>query len=138
MARVELDGLIEVLHRLQDAGRREGCEVERALEVRIVCSRVDGPRIAQQRRFPERQLQRDRPCDLPSDLPLEREHVAEVALIALSPQVVVAAGIDELERDPHAVTRAEHAALDDPLYVQLFRDLRQRLAPVLVLHDRGA
>jgi hypothetical protein len=42
--------------------------------------------------------------------------------------------MDELRHDPHTVTRTLHCPLDDPIHIQLTRDLGQRLLGVPVLH----
>jgi hypothetical protein len=71
-------------------------------------------------------------------LALEREHVLEVPLVALRPEVAVGGDLDELRRDPHALGVAPHRALGThrTIDVQLTADLLQRLLGLLVTHRR--
>jgi len=62
----------------------------------------------------------------PGDLVLELERVAQLAVVALAPQVAAVAGLDELDGDSHALTGAAHAPLQDALGAQS----RARLADV--------
>ena len=58
------------------------------------------------------------------------------ALVAVRPQVLVALAVNELGRDPNAVTGTEDRSLEDGVHVELPGDLRQRLVRALVAHDR--
>ena len=103
---------------------------------------LEGPGIHGARRLARllgtRELQLDLAGDRPRDLAVKREDVAEVAVVAVAPEVLVGGGLDELRGDAHAVSGAQHRALDDGVHVQLARDLGKRLARVAVGHARGS
>src|SRR5207245_5974234 len=66
-----------------------------------------------------RQGKSDGPGDGSRDLALQDQHVAEVALIGLGPDMGLVDGLDELSGDAHALTGAAEAALQDVVRSQL-------------------
>jgi hypothetical protein len=72
------------------------------------------------------QLQPDLAGDRRDDVVLEREHVAQVALVPLAPQLRVGFGVHELRGDPHPVPRAHHRTRNECVHAQLLRDLARR------------
>jgi len=75
--------------------------------------------------------------DVCRDLGLQPQHVADVPVIRLGPQMPVPPGIDELSGDPDPVALSDHRALDEGLHPELAGDLRDWLRLVPVLEHRG-
>jgi hypothetical protein len=44
----------------------------------------------------------------PRNLALQCQNVAQIALIALGPELLIGLRLDQLRRDPHPVARAQH------------------------------
>src|SRR5882724_40813 len=59
----------------------------------------------------------------PGDLILQGEDIAEIAIVALSPEVIAGAGVDELSSNPHAVGGSPDAALNDIGHAELAADV---------------
>ena len=85
-----------------------------------------------------RDLGPDLPGDVFRDLPLQRDDVLQLALVALRPEVRVAGPVDELYGDPDAIAVAQHRPFDDGFHVQLAGDLRNRLIRIGVAPYRSA
>src|SRR6516164_5009764 len=60
--------------------------------------------------------------DLLGYVSLKREGIAQVALIAISPQMFVRGAVDELRSDAHSITGVLHSPFYDPVHVQFARD----------------
>ena len=69
-----------------------------------------------------RQRHRDGPGDGPGDLALQDQHVAQLAVIGLGPDVALVDDLYELSGDPHALAGAPEAALEDVVGPQLLAD----------------
>ena len=69
---------------------------------------------------------------------LQVQDVAEVPVVAFSPEMLIGAGLDQLRGDAHPIAIATHGALHDGIHAQFARDLRERFLGMLVLHDRSA
>ena len=69
---------------------------------------------------------------------LQVEHVFEIAVVAIAPQRLVPARRNELHTDADALPEKQGRALDDGVYVQLARDVGERLVHALVAHGAGA
>ena len=69
------------------------------------------------------ELRLDRGDDGLGDLVLHREHVGEVAVVALRPDVAAGGDVVELRGDAHAVAALAHAALDHIADAELLGDL---------------
>jgi hypothetical protein len=83
-------------------------------------------------------LNPDLPHDGIGNFGLKLEHVREVVIEILGPEMSVGRSVNQLRRDTHSPTNATHRALDDGIDAKLTADLRQVLRRLLVLHDRGA
>ena len=70
-----------------------------------------------------RQFGFDRAGDGQGDLVLQVEDVCQLAVVALRPNVVAVAGIDELRGDPHTVAAFAHTAFQDIANAKLSPDL---------------
>src|SRR5262249_45599460 len=68
----------------------------------------------------------------------ESQHLAQITLIALGPQVRLLGRIDELRGDAYAILRTQHRPLYDRVYAQLLRNLGQWSVNSLVLHCGSA
>src|ERR1700676_783462 len=55
----------------------------------------------------------------------EREHVAHISFVVVSPEVFVRWPVDELRGDTHAIARALHSSFDDSIHIQFARDFWQ-------------
>ena len=69
------------------------------------------------------------------DLVLHREHVGEVAVVALRPDVAAGGDVVELGGDAHALARLAQAALEEVAHAELLGDLPEMDGPALV--DEG-
>ena len=65
----------------------------------------------------------DRRDDALGDLVLDRKEVAQLAVVAIGPDVLADLGVDELRRHPHAPAGDAHAALEDVADAELLGDL---------------
>ena len=54
----------------------------------------------------------DRGHDMPSDLVLHLEHVADVAIVTVCPDVTVCCGLDQLGGDAQSIPGLAHASLE--------------------------
>ena len=88
-------------------------------------------RVALEKREAQRAHRRAR------DLLLDRENVFEQPVEGLRPEQR-AIGADELRRDPHALARLAHAAVEDGAHLQQPRDLAVVYGAVLELKGSGA
>ena len=71
-------------------------------------------------------------------LALQREHVLQVALVALGPELRLVAGLDQLGGDADPAGVVADAALDDVVHAQVAPDRGDVAARALVPHRRGA
>ncbi len=69
------------------------------------------------------ELRLDRRDDGLGDFVLHGEHVGEIAVVALRPEVTAGGHVDELGRDADVVAVLAHAAFDDVADAELFADL---------------
>ena len=81
------------------------------------------------------ELRLDRGDDGLRDLVLHREHVGQIAVVALGPQMTAGDDIVELRGDAHLVAILAHRALDDIADAELLADLLQMHRAALV--DEG-
>ena len=84
------------------------------------------------------ELHRHGANDLLGDLVLEGEDVADLAVVALGPEVIAGGRVHELRRDAHAVARTLHAALQDVAHAEVAAHLADLHRPALVGEDRVA
>ena len=133
---VDLDRLLEAGDRLLEAVERPLAPVVAPLEISLEHFR--------RHRFGRRQLlvvgggepAADLARHRARHLALHRQHVADVALVALRPEVLLGVGADELQRDAHAVAGAQHRALQDVVDAELAGDLGEQLVRAAVAHHR--
>src|SRR6185503_20681270 len=69
------------------------------------------------------QLELEAIGDGAGDLVLNCEHVLELAVVTLGPDVITVADVDELRRDTHPVPGATHASFENCFDVELLTDL---------------
>jgi hypothetical protein len=72
------------------------------------------------------------------DLALEGKSIAQIALIAVRPQVLIGICSDQLRRDSNLLASAQDRPFHHAINVQLPSNPWQRLASAFVLHSRGA
>ena len=107
-----------------EAPRVELCpQMVQPPEVRLVRFGIDPTSAGQPRLVLGRQLDSDLLGDRPRDVALQRQHVRQLAIVALVPQVRIAARVNELNRDAYSVLRAHDGALDHCIHVELLSDL---------------
>jgi len=87
-------------------------------------------------------FQRKHRADLRADgarhISLQYQYLAEVPVIALSPEVSIRATVDQLNVDANSLADAQHGSFDDAVDGQLASDVWQRPRPAPKLHDRGS
>ena len=69
---------------------------------------------------------------------LDREHVGQLAIVHLRPQMFVVGGVDQLHVDPHALPFPAHASFQDRPDVQRLSDFAQVVLLSAIRHHRGA
>src|SRR5215204_7059692 len=73
--------------------------------------------------FGLQQLRLDGSCNLLCDFVLQRENVAKVALVSLSPERSACRGVNELHRNPHSLATSANAPCQDVNDAKLMGDL---------------
>ncbi len=137
---IQLHCLLELLDGSRAPDRDEGGrapELEPS-EVGVIGSWVYGPGRRQGRLLPGAQLEAELFRDRPRDLAVQGQDVRKLAVVVVPPKVTVATRVDQLYGCAYTVSGTHDRALDDPIYTELPRDLREWLAYFLVLHDRGS
>src|SRR5687767_14163116 len=76
--------------------------------------------------------------DLPRDLLLHAKNIPQLGLVALGPEVLVGAGIDQLCGDAKTLATPSHTPFEDVSDSQLPGDLRQSLLRSFIVHRRRA
>jgi hypothetical protein len=66
---------------------------------------------------------RERVDDVAGDFVLHREHIVQAAVVAVRPQVMAAAGVDKLSRDPHPIANLADASLQHVTHAEFAADL---------------
>jgi len=130
--RIFVDGLIEIGEGDFQAVSGALIPEVTAFEKGLVGLRIDNSDVFQRGLFLGIQIDADLIGDSSGDLILERQRVAQFALVALRPQVLIGGGFDQLRGDTDAVAGAEDGAFDDCVDVEFASDLRKGLARVLV------
>src|SRR5215469_17030434 len=105
VVRVSLDGLVEIIDSCSHAIRGSFIPKVSSFEIGLVGFRIHALRVLQDSLFVGSQLDPDLLGDGSGDLLLEQERVPQVALIALSPQVLVSSRQDQLRRNSNLVSR---------------------------------
>src|ERR1017187_8665893 len=109
-----------------------------ALEVKVMGPRVDHTRFSGSRRIVRRQFGPDLAGYGPSHVILQSEDVAQVALEALSPQVLFLIGVNQLRGDSHPIPRPEYRAFNDRIRAELARNFRNRLPGAFIARGGAA
>src|SRR5512133_1740676 len=125
-----LNCFIEVLNAF--FGARDCPNLREPLEVRIVGLRVH--HYWGSRGWSLVQVDTDLLGDGVSYLILHYQHILQIALVALCPQVLVAGRLNQVGSDANSITPAQHCAFDHRIDIQFTRNLRQRLACTAVLN----
>src|SRR5688572_2761757 len=105
-----------------------------AFQEGFVRSRIHWTTLRQPRLFLRRELNLYLVSDGAGDVALKREHVTQIALVLLAPEVCVGRGVNQLRRDSNAAVRPQHGALDDGVDVERLGNLGQWLTGALVAH----
>src|SRR5262249_7843676 len=71
------------------------------------------------------------------DLSFKPQHISEIAIISLSPQLRVCGRAAQLSTDPDPVTRPLHGSYDSSVHAQFTTDFGKRLLGTLISHGRG-
>src|SRR5262249_42870267 len=79
-----------------------------SLEIELVSLRIDLAATGESRMLFRRKLYLDFLRDRASDFVLQDQHVAQVSLVCLGPEVPVATGMNQLSADPNLVTHPLH------------------------------
>jgi hypothetical protein len=122
VTRVALDGFLETAHRPPDALDAAPIPEVAPAQVCIVGVGVDGGGMPRRRTLGDRHSDRNFVGDRARDLGLKRQDVAQVAVVAPGPKVVLLRGIDQSHRDAHAALIAPDAAVEKIFDPQFARD----------------
>ena len=134
---IERDGLLKEGDRLGEPLVGRLVPVVPALQVglvRIDVRRASRPSLGRRRQ----QFDRERMDDFRGDVQLHLEAVGEVPLVGFRPQLRLAAGFDELHRDPRPVALAPHVAFDHEVGTQRLPDVADARRRALDERRRGA
>ena len=101
-------------------------------------SRIDHTRFSGSRSIVRRQFGADLAGYGPSHIILKSEDVAQVALEALSPQMLSLIGVNQLRGDPYPLPRPEYRAFNDRIRAELARNFRNRLPGAFIARGRVA
>src|SRR5579863_8752912 len=123
VARVLVDGLLEVDFGLLDALCRALVPVVATLEIGLICGRVDAARSRESGYLGWRQGDVDLTGDRSRDRILQRQDVLDVTIIALGPAIGLIRDLNQVNGDSHAVWHAANATFNDVVGVQLSADL---------------
>ena len=140
VAGVALHCRLEMTDRLLERRRRALVPVVAPAQVRLVGLRIlraaSRPLVHDAREVAARELSAHLVDDRPRNLVLNREHVVQVAVVALGPELVAVAHVGQLHRDAQAVAGLAHRAFENRRHVEALADLGDldRLALVL---ERG-
>jgi len=125
--------LLEILPGFPEVLKTALAPVIAATEIGIVRIGVHGTRFLQTRFFLGCQLDADLPRHRPRHLALNRHYVAQITIVALGPQVPFGYCLDQLRRDSHFFSRAQHRAFNNAIHMQLAGNLRQRFLATLCI-----
>ena len=101
-------------------------------------SRIDHTRFSGSRRIVRRQFGADLAGYRPSHIILQSEDVAQVALEALSPQMLFLIGVNQLRGDPYSLPRPEYRAFNDRIRAELASNFGNRLPGAFIARGRAA
>ena len=113
------------------------CPVVTPFQAKRVGLRIGGG-LAHQRRAGARQLDAQAFRGASRNLVLHREHVVQVAVVALGPQFEAVGHVGEVGGDANAVAGLAHAAFHDVLHVQALADLGELETFLLAVYRRRA
>jgi hypothetical protein len=131
--------LFEKGHRLANPVFRTGIHRSAATEVKIEHRGIERMPLGELPLFPRRQRDLDLICNRQGHVRLKVQHVANIAIEALRPEILLAgAHSNQSRRDANAVARALHRALHHGVHAQFPGDSRQTLVSILILHGGGA
>ncbi len=105
-----------------------------AQQVQVVSVGVAGRLLLDPLFLLRRQGHRECSGDLLRDLALHFEDVGQLTVEGLAPQMLLGAGIHQVDDDPDPRPRLAHASLEDRSNAELFRDRGDLLGRLLVLH----
>ncbi len=129
---------VEVHDRLRVVRLDRGIGQLLALEVEPVRLGIAGFQLFGRCHRSGRQPRVERPGDGSGHFRLHGEHVLDVLVVRIRPDVRVRSGINEGGDDAHVIALHAHAAFQHRAHTQFTRDLRDVLVRVLVAHHRGA
>ncbi len=113
-----------------------GIQRQPAPQVHLVRLDVDGSGSREALSLLRGQADLDLADDRARGFRLSGEHVGQILLVALRPNILSGRGLDELDGDAHARAGAQDRSFDDRIHPELSRDLGNRFLRVSVLHDR--
>ncbi len=134
---VQREGALEELDRPSEPRLGPKVPLEPPLEVEVVRVRGGLAARGRLRGRPASEPKPQRASDASRDLPLDREHIPELAFVDLGPELRLGRRVDQPDRDPDPATRFSEASFDDGADREFLRDLRDGLVGALVVHRRG-
>ena len=115
--RIDRHGLPERAHRFAHRARRQQ---RKATQIEIVCARINCLLRHQRGCTATGQLHLQLVGNRLGDFILDREDAGELAVVFFRPQVIAAAGVDQLRGDAHLVAGLLHAAFQHRRDIQHF------------------
>ncbi len=94
-----------------------------ALEVQVVRFDARGGRPRERGHAAGAQRDFELAGDLARDVVLDREHVVELTIVPLGPELITAGDVDQLRGDAELLPRSAHAALEDGRHVERRADV---------------
>src|SRR6266481_2277952 len=105
-----------------------------AVQIELECFGIDRRGLVQSPLL-RGQFKADLVCNGARDLRLYGEHVSQVAIVSLRPEMGLVADLNKLCGNANSVARSPHAALQNILNAQILADLRKGATGALVPHS---
>ena len=137
VVRVLRDRLLEVLNPLATPLRGVPQVTVSALEIVLVGLQIPGGLLVKPGLFIGRELRLEGGREVQRHVRLDREHVGELTVVRLDPEVSVGFRVDELRDDAHPIANPPHAAFEERRDLESRPDLLQALLPLLEPHHGG-
>ena len=104
-------------------------------QISFVGLRIDAAGGGKPRALLSGDLNADLIRDCARDVALELQHIRQITLVIVRPQMRIRRRVNQLRRHPHAPTGPLHCSFDHCIHIQFMRDLWEQLAGPFVTYD---
>src|ERR1700682_2945516 len=134
IAGVLVDRFLEMFDSLAQAGFGSPVPVISSFQIIFVGADWDRP-IGTQLAALFRCEMADLLSNVADDVALQAKDIAQIAIVALGPEMLVGGAVNQLRADSHAVAGPFHGAFHNGIYVEFLRDHRYSFVGALVACD---